>query len=96
MYKYRMTEVVERLPLADRMRIATAKCYNKKIKQDPEFYAAEKKRVQAYIKNRYATDPEYKQKVLEQKRVYYLKKKAEKKKLTESIENTESTESQEE
>jgi flagellum-specific peptidoglycan hydrolase FlgJ len=76
-----MTEDIIKLPLEERMRIATRKCYNKKIKEDPEFYKAEKKRVQEYIKNRYATDPEYKAKILEQKRASYYKKKAEKKKL---------------
>jgi pyrroloquinoline quinone (PQQ) biosynthesis protein C len=74
-----MTEVITQLPLVDRMRIATAKCYNKKIKENPEFYEAEKKRVQAYIKNRYANDPEYKERVLRQKRESYLRKKEEKK-----------------
>lgn len=73
-----MTEVITKLPLEDRMRIASAKCYRKKIKEYPEFYEAEKKRVQEYIKNRYATDPEFKEKILRQKRESYLRKKREK------------------
>ena len=73
-----MTQVITQLPLVDRMRIAVVKCYNKKIKENPEFYEAEKKRVQAYIKNRYATDPEFKERTLRQKRESYLKKKQEK------------------
>ena len=35
---------------------ASAKCYDRKIKNDAEFYESKKKRVQAYMKNRYATD----------------------------------------
>ena len=35
---------------------ASAKCYDKKIKNDADFYEKEKKRVAEYMKNRYATD----------------------------------------
>ena len=38
---------------------ASAKCYDKKIKNDADFYEKEKKRVAEYMKNRYATDEEY-------------------------------------
>lgn len=71
-----MTEVEQQqLPLKDRMREATKKCYNKKIKENKEFYEKEKKRVQAYIKNRYANDDEYRERVKAQKRASYHKKK---------------------
>lgn len=77
-----MTEVikVERLSLEDRMRESVKKSYNKKIHNNPEFYAAEKKRVVAYIKNRYANDPEYRESFLRKKRENYHKRQAEKKK----------------
>ena len=52
-----------------------AKYYNNKIKTDAEFYEKEKKRVCEYIQNRYFNDPEYREKILQQKREYYLKKK---------------------
>ena len=53
----------------------SAKYYNKKIKTDAEFYEKEKKRVSNYIHNRYFNDPEYREKILQQKKEYYLKKK---------------------
>jgi hypothetical protein len=52
-----------------------AKYYNNKIKTDAEFYENEKKRVSEYIHNRYFNDPEYREKILKQKKEYYLKKK---------------------
>ena len=42
----------------------SAKYYDNKIKTDLEFYAKEKKRVTEYMKNRYATDEEYSNKVI--------------------------------
>lgn len=69
-----MTEV-QQLTLQERMREATKRCYNKKIKENKEFYEKEKKRVQAYIKNRYALDEEYRERVKAQKRASYHKKK---------------------
>lgn len=67
-----MTEQqVVQLPLAERKAIATKKCYNKKIKENPEFYAKEKKRVVEYMKNRYANDEEYRERLLAQKRASY-------------------------
>jgi len=54
----------------------SAKCYEKKIKTNPEFYANEKKRVAEYMKNRYMNDEEYRNKVLEQKRQSYYRRKA--------------------
>jgi hypothetical protein len=54
-----------------------AKYYNAKIKSNPEFYEKERKRVCDYIRNRYNTDEEYKQKILQQKKDYYQKKKQE-------------------
>ena len=50
--------------------------YNNKIKTDAEFYEKERKRVSEYIHNRYFNDPEYRERILKQKKEYYLKKKA--------------------
>ena len=76
-----MTEVVtvERLSLEERMRASVRKSYNNKIHNNPEFYEAEKKRVVAYIKNRYAKDPEYRENFLRKKRENYAKRMAAKK-----------------
>ena len=54
---------------------ASAKCYDKKIKNDADFYEKEKKRVAEYMKNRYATDEEYRQRVMEQKKASYHRRK---------------------
>ena len=54
---------------------ASAKCYDKKIKNDADFYEKEKKRVAEYMKNRYATDEEYWQRVMEQKKASYHRRK---------------------
>lgn len=56
----------------------SAKYYNAKIKSNPEFYEKERKRVCEYIHNRYTNDEEYKQKILQQKKEYYQRKKQEK------------------
>ena len=53
----------------------SAKYYNAKIKSNPEFYDKERKRVCEYIHNRYFNDEEYKQKILQQKKEYYLETK---------------------
>jgi hypothetical protein len=53
-----------------------AKYYDNKIKTNPEFYNNEKKRVIEYIKNRYATDEEYRNRVKEQKLQSYYRRKA--------------------
>ena len=55
---------------------ASAKCYDRKIKNNAEFYESEKKRVSAYMKNRYATDEEYRKKIQEQKKQSYHRRKA--------------------
>ena len=55
---------------------ASAIFYNNKIKTDAEFYEKEKKRVSEYIHNRYFNDPDYREKILKQKKEYYQKKKA--------------------
>jgi hypothetical protein len=64
------------------MPTASAKFYNNKIANDPEFYASEKQRVVNYIKNRYNTDEEYKEKRKEYCRIkmkeLYQKRKLEK------------------
>ena len=78
-----MTEIVEKLPLEERMKIAVKKYYNNKIHTDAEFYQKEKTRVVDYIKNRYANDPEYRENLLRKKREYYAKRKEEKKKMLE-------------
>jgi len=41
----------------------SAKYYDNKIKNDLEFYAKEKKRVTEIMKNRFATDEEYSNKI---------------------------------
>ena len=56
----------------------SAKYYNAKIKSNPEFYEKERRRVCEYIHNRYTNDEEYKQKILQQKKEYYQRKKQEK------------------
>ena len=56
----------------------SAKYYNAKIKSNREFYEKERKRVCEYIHNRYTNDEEYKQKILQQKKEYYQRKKQEK------------------
>lgn len=58
---------------------ASAIYYNNKIKENPEFYEKERKRVSEYIHNRYFNDPEYRERILQQKKELYLKKKALKK-----------------
>ena len=54
----------------------SAKYYNAKIKTNPEFYEKERKRVCEYIHNRYNTDEEYKQKILQQNKGILTTKKA--------------------
>jgi hypothetical protein len=54
----------------------SAKYYDHKIKTDLEFYAKEKKRVNEYMKNRYATDEEYRNKIKEQKKQSYHRRKS--------------------
>ena len=82
-----MTEVIEKLPLEERMRNSVKKYYNNKIHTNAEFYEKEKKRVLEYIKNRYANDQEYRENILMKKREAYAKKK-ELKKLAEIQTNT--------
>lgn len=53
----------------------SAKYYENKIKNDAEFYAKEKHRVSAYMKNRYAIDEEYRNRIKEQKRLSYHRRK---------------------
>ncbi len=55
---------------------ASAKCYDNKIKNDPELYAKEKKRVMECMKNRHATDEEYSKRIQEQKKQSYYRRKA--------------------
>jgi hypothetical protein len=64
------------------MTSAAARFYNNKITNNPEFYANEKQRVITYMKNRYNTDEEYKEKKKEYSRMkmkeLYQKRKLEK------------------
>lgn len=53
-----------------------AKYYDNKIKNNAEFYAKEKKRVVEYMRNRYATDEEYRERIKAQKRESYHRRKA--------------------
>ena len=53
--------------------MTTSKEYQK-IKANPEKYNQEKERISNYIKNKYNSDPEYKQKILERNRQAYQKK----------------------
>ena len=55
--------------------IKSREIYNKKIKDDPEFYKAEKQRVAEYMKKRYNEDPEFKARKQERNRQDYLKRK---------------------
>ena len=53
----------------------SAKCYARKIKNNAEFYESEKKRVSAYMKSRYANDEEYRNRIKEQKKQSYYRRK---------------------
>lgn len=64
------------LTKAERLRDNSKRCYNKKIKINPEFYAAEKERIKAYKKDRYKNDPEYAAKMRQLAKEAYQKKKA--------------------
>ena len=59
----------------EQLRRAAKKCYGKKIRNDAEFYAAEKTRIKNYKNERYRNDPEYAVKMKERSRNYYHKKK---------------------
>lgn len=60
----------------DNKQSSSAKYYDNKIKNDAEFYAKEKKRVMDYMKNRYAMDEEYRNRIKEQKKQSYHKRKS--------------------
>lgn len=57
------------------LRNAAKKCYAKKIRENAEFYTAEKERIKEYKNNRYKTDPEFAEKVRERNRENYRRKK---------------------
>lgn len=57
------------------LRNASKKCYSKKIRENPEFYAAEKVRIKEYKNNRYKEDPEFAEKVRARNRENYRRKK---------------------
>ena len=61
---------------AQMFRNAAKKFYGKKIRENEEFYAAEKERIKAYKKNRYNTDPEYREKIIQRVKENYNRKKA--------------------
>ena len=56
-------------------RNAAKKCYCKKIRENAEFYAAEKERIREYKNNRYKYDPEFREKVKQINRDNYRRKK---------------------
>jgi len=60
----------------EQLRNAAKKCYAKKIRNNPEFYAAEKERIKAYKKERYKNDPEFAEKMRQKSRDDYHKRKA--------------------
>ena len=66
-----MTDIIKQV----KVKSACAKFYEKKIKNDAEFYAKEKKRVAEYMKERYKTDDAYKEKIKEQKKASYYRRK---------------------
>jgi hypothetical protein len=74
-----MTEsITDREPIDKRVqqfRNASKKCYVKKIRENPEFYAAEKERIKQYKNNRYKYDPEFREKVKQINRDNYRRKK---------------------
>ena len=74
MYKLRMTDI-NKITEAPK-KSTSAIYYNNKIKSDAEFYEKERKRVSDYIHNRYFNDPDYRERILKQKKEYYQKKKA--------------------
>lgn len=61
---------------AERLRDNAKRFYSKKIRINPEFYAAEKERIKAYKKERYKNDPEYAAKMRQLAKQAYQKKKA--------------------
>ena len=60
---------------AQQLRDAAKKCYGKKIRENAEFYAAEKERIKEYKNNRYKNDPEFREKVKQINRDNYKRKK---------------------
>jgi hypothetical protein len=56
-------------------RNAAKKYYSRKIREDPEFYAAEKTRIKEYKNNRYKTDPDFAEKCRATSREIYQRKK---------------------
>lgn len=60
---------------AQQLRDAAKKCYGKKIRENPEFYAAEKERIKNYKNNRYKDDAEFREKVKQINRDNYKRKK---------------------
>jgi hypothetical protein len=49
--------------------------YRNKIQQNPDFYAQEKLRIKEYKKTRYASDPEYADRMRASRRASYAKSK---------------------
>jgi hypothetical protein len=83
-YKYNKmvdTTIIDELKAsirAEQYRKASKKCYCKKIREKPEFYAAEKERIKLYKNERYKNDPEYAEKMKQRSREYYQRKLAKK------------------
>ena len=63
--------------------ISSTEYYTRRISKDPAFYAAEKRRVTKYQKQRYNTDKEYREKIKaynrKKNKEYYWKAKLNKK-----------------
>lgn len=53
--------------------------YNTNVRDVPEEYAKKKKQVASYMKNRYANDPEYREKQKQRQKDLYERKKSLKK-----------------
>ena len=69
-----LLDEIKALVRAEKYREASKKCYGKKIRTNPEFYAAEKERIKDYKKNRYNNDPEYATKMKQRSRESYQRK----------------------
>jgi len=61
--------------LAQKQRDASKRFYYKKIRENPEFYAAEKERIKEYKNNRYKNDPEYRERIKQFTKDNYRRKK---------------------
>ena len=70
-----MTNDVNINKRVEQTRRAATKYFQRKITEDPEFYAKDKERVKNYISNRYRNDPEYAEKLRSKQREYAKKRR---------------------